>query len=84
MAISEFFPNPSLDSRPGWMDGSYLHPGAATLCFPSFVPLPPSAGDVVTFPGDNARVFLSRQALSALSLISLGLGLIDFFLVWDQ
>lgn len=54
------------------MDGSYLHPGAATLCFPSFVPLPPPAGDVVTFPGDNARVVLSRQALSALSLIFSG------------
>lgn len=32
------------------------------ICFlgqPLFVPLPPPAGDVVTFPGDNARVVLS-------------------------
>lgn len=57
---------------------------AATFCSAPFVPLLPPAGDVVTFLGDNARMVCPDKPFRPYLQSSLGLGLIDFFFVWDQ
>lgn len=46
---------PPQPGGPGATNASWT----ATFCSTPFVPLPPPAGDVVTFLGDNARVALS-------------------------